>query len=182
MTKNVSSFNIVLFMVSIVFVLLGLYSIIYPSGIIMFFSYAIGAILIFLGINYIYKGIINKTDMQFPFLKIFMGIIFFILGITFIIKNNVPYLIFAFCFGVWAISVGSYKLWVATEFRKQGQKCIWLLIGSILHILFGIAILIFPVFTTNLWIQIFGFYWVFLGLCMIASLFSKSNSINLLPF
>ncbi len=182
MVKKISSFKLGLFIVSLILILLGAYSIVYPAGIIMFLSYVIGSLLILLGISCIFSGVVNNIEMTFPFFKIFFGVIFCIIGITFIIKYNIPYLIIAFCLGIWAISMGSYKLWIGIQFRKQGQKCLWLIIGSILHILFGIAILIFPIITTNIWIQIFGAYLIFLGICVFISLFSKDNDINLLPF
>ncbi len=182
MINKVSSFKFSLFIVSLVFILLGLYSVVYPNGIVMFLSYVIGTILCAVGVSYVFEGIRNSSNMMFPFFKIFFGIIFCILGVTFIIKHNIPYVIIAFGFGVWAISVGSYKLWLGLEFRKQGQKCTWLIVGSILHILFGIAMFVFPMITTSIWIQVFGLYWIFLGICIIISLFSKDSYINLLPF
>lgn len=159
----------------LIFTIAGIYSIIYPSSLMSILSITVGSISILLGIWQLYLGISQKFETTMPMFKIFLGIIMCALGIIFIIYPNTPYLLFCIAFGIWALISGAFKLSASIQLRKTGEG-IWLLtIVGIIHIIFGLMMILFPLFSSELWIRIIGAYWIYLGICFLVTMFTKEK-------
>lgn len=173
--NNIKSAKLVSGIGSAIFIVFGLYAVILPSSLMTFLSIAIGALLVAFGALQIYQGFTKKYEVNFPTVKLFLGVLMAIIGIVFLIRQHTPYIIFAICFGLWALVSGCLKLTTAIQLRKSGETNLWLFISSLIHLFFGISMAFFPITSTNIWIRILGVYWIYLGICLVISLFSKKE-------
>lgn len=155
---------------------LGIYSILYPNSLMSILSITSGVISLALGIWQLYIGIFKKYESELPMLKVFLGIIMCALGIIFILYPNTPYLLFCIAFGIWALISGAFKIAASVQIKKEGGNIGFLLTIGTIHIIFGLMLIIFPIFTSELWFMITGAYWIYLAICFLTTIFTKEKN------
>lgn len=160
----------------ILFFALGIYSISYPNSLMNILSITSGIILLAFGIWQLYLGIFKKYVSVLPMLKIFLGIIICALGVIFIAYPNTPYLLFCVAFGIWALISGAFKIAASIQIKKEGGNIGFLLIVGIIHLIFGLILITFPIFTSEVWFMITGAYWIYLAICFLITMFTKEKN------
>lgn len=160
----------------LIFTSIGIYSIMYPNSLMNILSITVGSILILLGIWQLFIGIFRKLEINSPMLKIFSGIILCALGIIFIVYPNTPYMLFCIAFGIWALISGAFKIASSVQLKHFGEKIALLAAVGTIHIIFGLMMILFPIFSSELWVRIIGAYWIYLGICFFATMFTKENN------
>ena len=98
------------------------------------------------------------------------------LGIIFIVYPNTPYMLFCIAFGIWALISGAFKIASSVQLKHFGEKIALLATVGTIHIIFGLMMILFPIFSSELWVRIIGAYWIYLGICFFATMFTKENN------
>lgn len=161
---------------SLFFAVLGIYSILYPNSLMSILSITSGIISLALGIWQLYLGICKKYESILPMLKIFLGIIMCALGVIFIVYPNTPYLLFCIAFGIWALISGALKIAASVQMKKDGGNIGFLLTIGIIHLVFGLMLIIFPIFTSEIWFMMTGAYWIYLSICFLITIFTNGKN------
>ncbi len=157
----------------LLFTTLGVYSIINPEALMNILSIIVGSFLILLGLWQIFLGTSKRFESMFLIINIFLGILLCTVGIIFIFYKQSPYLLFCLSFGIWALISGILKVSSFIQLKNTGEKSIFILIIGIIHIIFGVMMILFPIFFSELWFRILGIYWIYLGICFFATMFTK---------
>lgn len=159
----------------LIFTLVGIYSIIYPNSLMSILSVTVGSVSLLLGVWQLYLGISKKAESNAPMFKVFLGIIMCALGIIFIVYPNTPYLLFCIAFGIWALISGTFKIAASIQLKKAGEGIALLTTVGAIHIIFGLMMILFPIFASELWVRVMGAYWIYLGICFLATMFTKEK-------
>lgn len=177
--KKTLSFNSICTISGVIFLVLGIYAILYPGIIMSFLSILSGTLLIIFAVFEISKGLSEREELVFPTFKIFLGIICAILGLILLFVPSIPYILFAVSFGIWALLSGSMKLSTALRLYKLSENTILLFVVSIIHLLFGIIMIFFPMFSSELFIRVLGAYFIYIAVCLLVTPF-MSDDINII--
>ncbi len=159
----------------LIFMVLGLISIVQPVKFMKILSAVVGIIIIILGICLVILGAFRKNQMEYSSFKMFLGIILISIGTIFISFPTTPYVFFCIAFGIWAIISGVFKMSMCVQIKKSNQPIGVILCSGILHFIFGILLIIFPITYSAFCTQLMGIYWVYISLCFIMTIFRKDN-------
>lgn len=186
--KNIKNIKNTYIGVSLISVLLGLFLVIKPETSSNIISYIIGAGFVFYGAVHILTYILVKNDSfyQYDFAK---GIIFFIIGVFFILKPTFIVSILPTILGLAILINGIFGLQSSINMlRSSKQRWLTVFIPSIITIVLGILIVTNPFnWAKNLLIILGGFliwngisnFWTHLCLCKKLKEFEKKeNSID----
>lgn len=162
--------------ISIVLILMGILAILIPSLLMKSISIIVGTITVAFGIYQIVDSILKRYILVNPSTKTIIGVALVILGTVFLVRWNTPYNIFLFAFGFLALLIGAFRINAAIQARMLGERCVWLFIDSFISIAFGFMLLIAPITSAILLIQILGGYWLYLGIIILINALIRNRT------
>ena len=158
MKKSKKNFNFSL-IVSIIFVILGLFLFIKPDATISTISYIFGIFLLILGIISIFKYFKYEYEINTLDFNLVYGVLVIIFGIYLIINPALLGSIFPTILGVWIIVNAVTKFQYALLLKKLNKNDFkYILIISLIVFILGIVLLINPLKTILVVTQIIGIF------------------------
>jgi uncharacterized membrane protein HdeD (DUF308 family) len=99
-----------------------------------------------------------------------MGVLGIAAGVIAFVYPNVTALALLYVVAFWAIAIGVFQVVAAIRLRQEIQGELWLALGGVLTVLFGIYLVVFPgagllslVYLLAIWAVIFGVSSLFVG-------------------
>jgi uncharacterized membrane protein HdeD (DUF308 family) len=99
-----------------------------------------------------------------------IGVLGVLAGIIAFVYPNVTALALLYVVAFWSIAIGVFQVIAAIRLRQEIQGELWLALGGILAVLFGIYLVVFPgsgllslVFFVGIWAIVFGISSLLLG-------------------
>lgn len=161
--KNISSL-----ILSIIFVVIGLFAIIAPNFIKDSISTIIGVLLIVSGVLLFLLGIVAGRGIN-PFNSgisfIISGIIAIILGVIVLNNKQGTLNVIMIIFGGYIFLTGLYKIIISFYIERRISR-LWLisLIVGIIYLVLAISMFVYPERSSNVFIILIGIYFLTLGL------------------
>ena len=162
----------------LLFILSGIWFLLDPKGITGILPFALGTIILFVGLEQIIYSIGTKEYTLLPGFRLTQGIISFLIGIIFIMKQDFSMMLLGLILGVWAIISGSIKLNVSLQEKTLGFSWKWDLFLGILQIIFGFILIFNPFAGISTWIFIVGIYFIFYGITILLSVYHFDKLLN----
>lgn len=154
-----SNSNWLLF-VSLIMIVVGLYTWFHPVGAMMALALYLGIILILVGIGYLwaYSRWKNSWDLALGIIDILVGLVFVSnLGIT---AATIPVL-----FAFWALFVGVMQITASFEMKELGMDSWkWVGVSGLVSIFFGFVIVYMPIVGAITITILMGAYLIIYGL------------------
>lgn len=146
-----------------VLLLLGISMLFWPTAIISVFPPLIGIILIFVGVLNIAHSMVLHQLMLDPGFKLMQGIITLIVGLVFILKQDISMAFLTILFGLYVLISAAIHFSSALEYRREKKKWLSALFESLFQFLLG-ALLLFGTFSDNaLWARLLGLEFIVMG-------------------
>lgn len=166
-----------LWFAAIIFIFQGSYALFAPDAVVALLSVVVGVIFLVFGILNAYNGFTKRDEIIFPYSRILWGILLGIVGVIFMFNRSLPNFIIAVAFGILGLIIAVFKLAGAFNLKKMGENWILMLVGSIINFVFSLLIIFFPIISGNIFIQLLGIYWIYLGVSFFISSFSGQYDI-----
>ena len=96
------------------------------------------------------------------------GIVGLVIAAIVVFRPGVAALALYFTIAIWAIITGILEIVAAFQLRKLVPNEIWLILGGIVSIAFGVLLFIYPMIGIFTVIYLIGFYAILFGIIMIA--------------
>lgn len=157
-----------------VFILQGLFGIIFGGLAMLFPVFVVELLAIFLGIiivlyslSIIVQSLVSKDSGGRKILMVILGIIGIIIGILALMNMVVLGLTIAFMLGLWAFISGFSALYTAlTATEYHWYRILFFVIG-ILFLVFGIYVIIYPLALTAAFVWVMGLFALIIGIATI---------------
>lgn len=154
--NKVKSYN---YFLPIVYFILGLLMVIFPSVISNIINYIIGGLLILFGVDYIIRYLGNNKVTTYSKYSLIIGVVPIICGLFLIFNTQILVSIIPFVAGIVIIMDAIEKLKHAIDLKKMNLDEWWInLVIAILFMIFGIIIIMNPFKTAELLIRILGIF------------------------
>ncbi len=143
LSTKVKKMSITSIIFSLLFIVTGIFLLLKPETAINIVCYVLGVILVLWGVISIIQFFSDKNSTNYLSLNFIFGAFVFIFGIIILIKPSIIASIVPLLLGVWMVINGVTKLSYSLSIYKQ-SKSVFSIIGSILIIVFGIALIFNP--------------------------------------
>lgn len=160
---------------SVIFLLAGIWFLVDPDGITNILPYAIGTLILIVGLEQILYSICTKEYTFLPGFRLTQGMISVLLGIVFLVKQDFSIAVLGMILGVWALISSAIKLNVSLQEKTLGFSWFGDFLIGILQMVFGFLLIFNPFKGISTWIMIVGIYFILTGISILLSLhyFSK---------
>ncbi len=156
--EKVKGFN---YFLPIVYFILGLLMVIFPSTVNDVINYIIGGLLMLFGIDYIVRYLSNNKVTTYSKYSLTVGIVPIICGVFLICNPEVLVSIIPFVAGMIILMDAFEKLKHAIDLKKMKYEEWWVdLIVSLLFMVFGIIVIMNPFDAAKLLIRILGIFFL----------------------
>ncbi len=166
--------------ISIIFLLLGIIIIVYPNISIHLIAYFIASLFLLNGVYLITLEIFNRT-IFFPIDTLINGIISTLLGFILILYPNIFQVIIPIILGIYFIFGSIFKLRLALLLKEINYSS-WIisLISTVLSILCGLLLIIYPETSSIALIMITGITFIIYAIADIIDLTILKKNVNAL--
>lgn len=164
--EDVSLVNWWIFLLQgLIAVVFGAILMLWAPGFIDIISYFLGALIVLYSISVIIKGALGQESGKSRILLIVLGIIGALAGILVLMNIEIMWLTIAVFIALWAILSGFGDLWLGlTTEKESGWYRILLVITGIIALAIGIFVVLMPVTTEIILLQVFGAFIFLLGI------------------
>lgn len=172
------SFNTSL-IISILFVIIGLFLFIKPDATISIISYIVGGFLLLIGLVNVYKYFSSESKLNVFSFDLAYGVLLLIAGIFLIIDTTIFAKVFNIVLGIWIIvnSITKFQYGLILK-RAKNTDWAYTFLVSILMFLWGIVLLINPFKSALTITQIIGVFIIVYAVLDIIDNFIIRKNIN----
>lgn len=160
MRRNIKNLFWFPFIAIIIFAAVGLLLLIVPEFFVRILPPLIGIVLLILGLQALLSGIALRGASETPLLAIGGGVLSIIVGIIFLVQNNVSVVFISILFGLYIIVTSVLGIADALRGRKAGKPWVPGIVESVIDIVLGLLLLFSPVRGMNLWVRILGIHFI----------------------
>lgn len=164
----------------LIFAAVGLLLLFVPEFFVRILPPLIGVVLLILGLQAIVSGIALRSTREMPLLAIGGGVLSIVVGIIFLVQNNVSVVFISILFGLYIIVTSVLAIADARRKRKAGQPWLFDLVGALIDIVLGLLLLFSPVQGMNLWVRILGIHFILVALGTLIALRQVRRQVLLL--
>ncbi|WFN34566.1 DUF308 domain-containing protein [Methanogenium sp. S4BF] len=157
-----------------VFILQGLFGIIFgglamlfPALIVELLAILLGIIIVLYSLSIIAQSIVSKDSGGRKVLMVILGVIGIVIGILALMNMVVLGLTIAFMLGLWAFISGFSSLFTALTATEYHWYRILFFVVGILFLVFGIYVIIYPLALTAAFIWVMGLFSLIIGIATI---------------
>ena len=154
---------------------LGFITLFYFPKVIKYFALYVGASIIFVGTMQMMKSAIEIKSKYFSPTNFALSFIIIAVGTTILIFHSVPYYILASCLASISVTSSLLKINLFLCLKDRKRPWIWHSINSLFSFVLGVAMLASPLFSTVLFVQITGAYWLYVGAYSIMSIILEKD-------
>ena len=174
-----SSINKSVFVIPVVYIILGLVMVIFPQTTMKTFCLSLGAIAAVLGIvsliSYFSRDAVDYV-YRYDFVN---GVLLILLGLLFIVKMELITELIPIMLGVMILANGVMKLQHAIDLKRIGfNGWLYVLVFSLLSLLVGVVCVLQPAFIAAILVILMGISFLFCGLTDFITLFFLSRRLK----
>jgi len=146
-------------------VIFGVILMLWAPAFIDIISYFFGALIVIYSISVIIKGAIGQESGKSRILLIVLGIIGALVGILVLMNIEIMWLTIAVFIALWAILSGLGDLWLGfTAEKESGWYRLLLIITGIIALAIGIFVIMMPIMTEIVLLQVLGAFIFIFGI------------------
>jgi uncharacterized membrane protein HdeD (DUF308 family) len=148
-------------------IIFGILAIAWPGHALAAVILVFGAYALVDGIFAIVGAIRSAARHAHWFALLLEGILGVIVGIIAFVHPGVTALAFVYFIAVWAIITGLLELFAAFRLRQELAGEIWLILGGLASVIFGILLVVFPSAGAYVLVTIIGIYAIIFGVMLV---------------
>jgi len=148
-------------------IIFGLIAVFFPEFVLGVLAFFLGAIIIIYSLSVIIQGFVGNEKGSTKILMIILGIIGIIIGILALMNIEVLGVTIAILLALWAFITGFSHLWLAMTATEYRYYRILLLLSGIIFIILGFFLVITPLMATATLIWVLGIFGVAFGVVLI---------------
>ena len=148
---------------------LGLASLLWPEALVRLLPMLIGLAVLVLGIAEIAYRLALRAAGDEGGPPLLQGAAALGVGLVLLFNRDVSMAFMGFLLGLWALASAGFRLRAALQFRKAGLPWGSAALDAGLKLALGVFMLVRPVRTMTLWVQLMGVFFLIVGVSVIVS-------------
>ncbi len=125
-------------------IVFGLLAILWPGVTLQTLLLFVGIYFLIDGVSTLFSGIAHRKEARHWWTAAIEGLAGIGFGLIVLITPQLSALVLLFMIGGWAVITGVFEVYAAIQLRKEMEGEIWLVLGGLLSLLFGIFVFIRP--------------------------------------
>lgn len=148
-------------------VLFGIAAFVWPALTIGALIIMFGAFALVDGVFAVFSAIVHRKDADYWWATALQGVLGIIFGILVLMMPAMTAVVLLFWIAAWAIVTGVFEIISAIRLRKEIEGEVWMIIGGVLSVLFGIYAFVRPGAGALAIIWVIAIYAILFGITLI---------------
>lgn len=143
-----------------VFFVLGVALLVWPEIVLLIFPPLVGILLLLVGLQQVTHTVVFYQKVIEPGMKLVQGFVEAIVGVVFLLKQNISLMFFTILFGLYILVIAAVRFSTALQEKKSGNPWKSSFFESVFQLALGLLMLFGPFGQNMLWARLLGAHFV----------------------